>query len=89
MAGYTINSAECLMFPKTTKTGSNETPSNDWNLVKVARLRANSSSRASRLRYGGVASIVPFDPCSARTGSIINQYISTNIPMKQMTHQAA
>jgi hypothetical protein len=26
MAGYTINSAECLMFPKTTKTGSNETP---------------------------------------------------------------
>jgi hypothetical protein len=75
MAGYTINSAECLMFPKTTKTGSNETPSNDWNLVKVARLRANSSSRASRLRYGGVASIVPFDPRSARTGSIINQYI--------------
>jgi len=83
MAGYTINSAKCLMFPKTTKTGSNEAPSNDWNLVKVARslatltrLRANSSSRASRLRYAGVASIVPFDPCSARTGSIINQYIS-------------
>jgi len=76
MAGYIINSAECLMFPKTTKTGSNETPSNDWNLVKVARLRANSSSRASRQRYPGVASIVPFDPCSARTGSIINQYIS-------------
>ena len=59
MAGYIINSAECLMFPKTTKTGSNETPSNDWNLVKVAGLRANSSLRASRQRYPGVASIVP------------------------------
>jgi len=76
MAGYIINSAEWLMFPKTTKTGSNETPSNDWNLVKVAGLRANSSLRASRQRYPGVASIVLFDPCSARTGSIINQDIS-------------
>jgi hypothetical protein len=72
MAGYTINSPEFLcVFENDHKRVRIKTPSNDWNLAEIAGATgAHLSLRASRSKYPGVSSIVPFDPSRARTGPI-------------------